>query len=141
MRALVEAILAKLPSKESMAQWPPEAVATVEVLTKLVLILCDELEARDKRIAELEEEVRELKRKLNINSGNSGLSPSQDPFRLRGKGGKEKDKDNSDKLEANQDGDSPDKPGAEDLGENSKPDSEEQSKRKQGGQKGHKGNS
>ena len=79
MRALVEATLAKLPSKDSMAQWPPEAVATVEVLTKLVLILCDELEARDKRIADLEEEVRELKRKLNTNSGNSGISPSQDP--------------------------------------------------------------
>lgn len=141
MRALVEATLAKLPSKESMAQCPPEAVATVEVLTKLVLILCDELEARDKRIAELEEEVKELKCKLNINSGNSGLSPSQDPFRPKGKGGKKKkDEDNSYKSEPNQGGDSPDKPGAEDHGENSKPDSEEQPKRKQGGQKGHKGN-
>ena len=92
------------------------------------------------RIAELEEEVKELKRKLNINSGNSGISPSQDPFRPKGKGGKKKDEDNSDKSEPNQGGDSPDKPGAEDQGENSKPDSEEQSKRKQGGQKGHKGN-
>ena len=128
MRALVEATLAKLPSKESMVQWPPEAVATVEVLTKLVLILCDELEARDKRIADLEEEVRELKRKLNTNSGNSGISPSQDPHRPRGKGGKEKGEDNSDK------------PRAENQGENSKPDSEEQPKCKQGGQKGHKGN-
>ena len=36
--------------------------------------------------------------------------------------------------------DTPDKPGAEDQGENSKPDSEEQPKRKQGGTKGHKGN-
>ena len=139
MRALVEATLAKLPSKESMAQWPPEAVATVEVLTNLVLILCDELEARDKRIAELEEEIKELKRKLNINNGNSGISPSQDPFRPKGKGGKKKDEDNSDKSEPNQGEDSPDKPRAGDQGENSKPDSEEQPKRKQGGQKGHKG--
>lgn len=140
MRALVEATLAKLPSKESMAQWPPEAVATVEVLTKLVLILCDELEARDKRIAELEEEVKELKRKLNINIGNSGISPSQAPFRPKRKGGKKKDEDNSDKSEPNQGGYSPDKPGVEDQGENSKPDSEEQPKRRQGGPKGHKGN-
>ena len=73
MRALVEATLAKLPSKESMAQRSPEAVATVEELTRLVLILCDELEARDKRISELEEEVRELKRKLNTNSNYSAL--------------------------------------------------------------------
>ena len=117
MRALVEATLAKLPSKESMTLWPPEAVAAVEVLTKLALILCDELEARDKRIAELEEEVKELKSKLNINSGNSGIFPSQDPFRPKGKGGKKKDEDNSDKSEPNQGGDSPDKPGAEDQGE------------------------
>lgn len=81
MRALVEATLAKLPSKDSMAQWPPEAVATVEVLTKLVLILCDELEARDKRIAELEEDVKGLKRKLNISSGNSVISPSKEARR------------------------------------------------------------
>ena len=81
----------------------------------------------DKRIAELEEEVRKLQCKLNTNSGNSGISPSQDPHRPKGKGGKEKDEDNSDK------------PGAEDQRENSKPD-EEQPKRKQGGPKGHKGN-
>lgn len=39
-----------------------------------------QLEARDKRIAELKAEVKELKRTLNTNSGNSGISPSQDPI-------------------------------------------------------------
>lgn len=104
-----------------MVQWPPRAVATVEVLIKLILILCDELETRDKRLAELEEKVTELKRKLNINSGKSGLSPSQDPLIPRGKGGKEKAKDDSGMPKPNQCGDRPDKPRAEVKGENSKP--------------------
>ena len=49
-----------------------------------------QLDTRDRRIAELEEAVRELKRKLNTNSDNSGISPSQDPQRDRRKGGREK---------------------------------------------------
>ena len=58
-----------------------------------------QLDTRDRRIAELEEAVRELKRKLNTNSDNSGISPSQDPQRDRRKGGREKDEDNSDRAE------------------------------------------
>ena len=39
-----------------MAQWPPEAVTAVEVLTGLVLDLCEQLEASHRRITELEED-------------------------------------------------------------------------------------
>ena len=46
----------------------------MEVFIELALMLTEQLGARDKRIAELEEEVKGLKRKLNTNSSNLGVS-------------------------------------------------------------------
>ena len=93
---------------------------------------------RDQFIAALKETVNELLRKLNTNSTNSGIPPSQDPFRARGSADKKplepepepKPGDKAGDTEATQE---------QDGNSDSKPASAENKKRKQGGQKGHPG--
>lgn len=161
MEKNVQDILANLPGKEIMAQWPPEAVNAIEALKACVLnnefekemlvaVLKEGYEKKiaeltdlyDKQLNELKEAIYALQRKLNTNSQNSGIPPSQDPFRTKGNGDKKEpdgtqpgpeDKDNGkpDDSDTNQ---------AQD-GKSVASDTAKPAKRKQGGQKGHEGHS
>ena len=160
MEQKVQDVLAKLSGKEMMAQWPLEAVNAIEVLKDCVLN--DQLEKKmlfvalieqDKRIAELtatcekqRNEIKELReslyalqRKLNTNSQNSGIPPSQDPFRARGNSDKEEKE-----AEPATEGKDDSKPGNTETKQGQDSESAQSAKparRKQGGQKGHKGHS
>ena len=79
----------------------------------------------EKQLNELREVIYALQRKLNTNSQNSVILPSQDPFKARGSG--DKDDSMSGNTETNQEQDSK-------SAQSAKP-----ARRKQGGQKGHKG--
>ncbi len=159
MEKNVQDILANLPSKEILAQCPPEAVNAIEVLKDCVLrhelekrmLVVALREEQDRKIAEqaayyekqlneLREIVYALQRKLNTNSQNSGIPPSQDPFRAKGSGDKE-DKDDAepatDGKEDSKSGNAEAKQGQESESEQS--DNAKPARRKQGGQKGHKG--
>ncbi len=139
METSCQATSANVPPREVMALWSFGTIYNYVVgLSYSVGLVQAKNEELAQRNAELEEENKELRRKLNTNSNNSGIPPSQDPFRARGSAGKESPDpetepepgDKAGDTEANQE---------QDGNSDSKPASAENKKRKQGGQKGHAG--
>lgn len=106
---------------------------------KRVAELTATCEKQFNEIKELKEALYALQRKLNTNSQNSGIPPSQDPFRARGNSDKE-EKDAEPATEGKDDS----KPGNTETKQGQDSESAQSAKparRKQGGQKGHKGHS
>lgn len=139
METSCKATSTNVPSIEEMALWSFWDIYNFVVCISSTL---DRVHAEKEELAlrnaALEEENKELRRKLNTNSSNSGIPPSQDPFRARGSAGKKSTEpetepepgDKAGDTEANQ---------KQDGNSDSKPASAENKKRKQGGQKGHEG--
>ncbi len=65
MNKKIKDILAQLPDKESMAQWPPEAVNAVEALKACVLSEHLEKKELEGQLQEIREAICDLQRKLN----------------------------------------------------------------------------